>query len=154
MGSEEVGCDNCGAVMNPMQDGRTYVCRYCSAQRLIGVDASQLAIGMNADLTNVSAFLQRLAHSLETAVADRTRVERHGAEIIAIELNLPPDVFLARREGRDVVAQHRRMVRGIALKTASHPLDRWVEMLCKALAAHANENTRATAAVAAILGRR
>jgi hypothetical protein len=124
----------------------------CSAERLVSVDAPRLAAGLNADLSNVSAFLERLAHTLEGAVADRTRVERHGAEIVAIELNLAPDVFLAKREGRDVVTQHKRTLRGIALKTATHPLDLWVEMLCEALAAHANENTRATAAVAAILG--
>ena len=140
--------------MDPLADGRTYVCKYCQARRLIGVDASQLAQGMDVDLSNVSAFLQRLAHSLETAVADRTKVQRQGIEVVAIELNLAPDVFLARRDGHEVVAQHKRMVRGIALKTASHPLDHWVDLLCKALAAHANENSRATAAVAAILGQR
>jgi hypothetical protein len=140
--------------MQPQPDGRTYACQYCGAHRLIGVDAAQLAQGMDADLRDVGAFLHRLAHALETAVADRTKVQREGANVVAIELNLAPDVFLARREGHEVLAQHKRLVRGIALKTATHPLDSWVEMLCKALAAHANENSRATSAVAAILGRR
>jgi hypothetical protein len=63
-------------------------------------------------------------------------------------------VFVAKREGGEVLAQHKKMVRGIALKTATHPMDAWVDMLLKALAAHANENSRAGAAVAAILGRR
>ena len=140
--------------MAPMQDGRTYACNYCGAKRLIAVDATQIAQGISVDLSNVAAFLQRLAHALETAVADRTKVQRHGNEVVALELNLAPDVFVAKREGSDVVTQHRRVVRGIALKTADHPIDTWVDKLCKALAAHANENSRATAAVAAILGHR
>jgi hypothetical protein len=53
-----------------------------------------------------------------------------------------------------VLTQHKKMVRGIALKTATHPIDAWVDMLMRALAAHANENSRATAAVQAILGHR
>jgi hypothetical protein len=136
-----------------MPDGRMNDCTYCGARRLIGVDAQQLAEGLDVDLSNVGAFLQRLAHALETAVADRTKIQRHGAEVVAIELNLAPDMFLAKREGHEVVTQHKRMSRGIALKTATHALDAWVEMVCKALAAHANENARATQAIAAIRGR-
>jgi hypothetical protein len=91
---------------------------------------------------------------LETAVADRTKVERSGVEVMAIHLDLAPDVFLARRESHRVLAQHKRLVRGIALKTATHPLDRWVEMVTEALAAHANENARATQALSSFFARR
>jgi hypothetical protein len=154
VGNEAVGCENCGAVMAPMPDGRTYACNYCGARRLIAVDAGQIVQGMGVDLSNLSAFLHRLAQALETAVGDRTKVLRQGSEVVHIELNLAPDVFVAKREGGEMIAQHKRVVRGIALKTATHAMDAWVDMVLKALAAHANENSRATAAVQAILGRR
>jgi hypothetical protein len=140
--------------MAPMADGRTYACKYCDAKRLIAVDATQIAQGFQVDLSNVAGFLQHLAHTLETAVADRTRVVRNGAHIVSLELHLGQDGFVAKHEGGEVVTQHKKIVRGIALKTTPHPIDRWVDMLLKALAAHANENSRATAAVQAILGRR
>jgi hypothetical protein len=108
---------------------------------------------MRLDLSNASAFLTRLAHTLETAVAERTKIQRHGADVVVIELDLAPDVFIAKREAHGVLAQHKRMVRGIALKTATHPLDRWVEMVTSALATHANENARATAALSALFAR-
>jgi hypothetical protein len=140
--------------MAPGPEGRTFACKYCGAAMQVAVDAAQIAAGMRLDLSNATAFLHRLAHTLEIAVADRTRIERTGQEVTAIHLDLAPDVFLARREGHAVLAQHKRMVRGIALKTATHPLDRWVEMVTAALAAHANENARATAALSSFFAQR
>ncbi len=127
-----------------------YGCKYCGAEVQLAVDGAQIAAGMRLDLSNASAFLTRLAHALETALADRTKIQRHGAEVVLIELNLGTDLFVAKREGHGVLAQHKKMVRGIALKTATHPLDRWVEMMTSALAAHANEDARATTALSAI----
>jgi hypothetical protein len=140
--------------MAPGPDGRTFQCRYCGTQILVQVDAEQLAAGMKLDLSNTAAFLHRLAQMLESAFADRTKVQRHGAEIAVIEIDLAPDMFLVKREGHGVVAQHKKIVRGIALKTTAHPIDRWVEMLHGSLAAHANENTRATAALVGLFGKR
>jgi hypothetical protein len=118
------------------------------------VDAAQIAAGMKLDLSNASAFLSRLAHTLETAVAERTKIQRRGVDVVTIELDLAPDMFIAKREAHGVVTQHKRIVRGIALKTATHPLDRWVEMVTTALAAHVNENERATAALSALFASR
>jgi len=117
------------------------------------VEATQIAAGMRLDLSNASAFLTRLAHALETAMADRTKIQRHGAEVVVIELDLSPDLFIAKREARGVLAQHKKIVRGIALKTATHPLDRWVEMVTAALASHANEDARATHALSALFAK-
>ena len=146
-------CGRCGAPIDVPDDGRSYGCKFCGAEVLVAVDAGQIAAGMKLDLSNANAFLTRLAHALETAVADRTKIQRHGAEVIAIELDLAPDVFIAKRESHSVLAQHKRLVRGIALKTATHPLDRWVEMVTSALAAHANENARTTQALSAFFAR-
>jgi hypothetical protein len=139
--------------MDAPDNGRSYGCKYCGAETQVAVDAAQIAAGMKLDLSNAAAFLARLAHALETAVADRTKIHRQGVEVVGIELDLPPDVFVAKRESHGVLAQHKRMVRGIALKTATHPLDRWVEMVTAALAAHANENARATQALSAFFAR-
>jgi hypothetical protein len=149
-----VTCERCGAPLVVPEDGQHYGCKYCGAEVQIAVDATQIALGMKLDLSNATAFLTRLAHTLETAVADRTKIQRQGADVVVIELDLAPDMFVAKREGHAVLAQHKRMVRGIALKTATHPLDRWVEMVTTALAAHANENARTTAALTALFARR
>jgi hypothetical protein len=151
--NEIVTCGRCGAPLAAADDGRTYGCKYCGAVMQVAVDAEQIAAGMNLDLTNATAFLHRLAHTLETAVGDRTKIHRSGVEVVGIELDLAPDVFLAKREAHGVLAQHKRMVRGIALKTATHPLDHWVAMVTAALAAHANENARATAALSSLFAR-
>jgi hypothetical protein len=143
-------CERCGAPMDVPPDGRHFACKFCGGQVQVAVSAAQLAAGMKLDLSNASAFLTRLAHALETSVGDRTKIQRQGADVVLIELTLAPDVFLVKREAGRVVAQHKRVVRGIALKTATHPLDRWVKMLTAALAAHANEDARATAALSTL----
>jgi hypothetical protein len=139
--------------MLPAPDGRTYDCKYCGAQILVSVEVEQLAAGMKLDLSNATAFLGKLAHMLESAFADRTKVHRQGADVHGIEIDLGADLFVARRDGQGVVAQHKKMVRGIALKTATHPLHQWVTMLHTALAALANENTRASQALASLFGK-
>ncbi len=153
MGNNVVTCSRCGAPIEAQTEGLNYGCKFCGAEVQVVVDAAQIAAGMKLDLSNATAFLARLAHALETAVADRTKIQRHGAEVVAIELDLAPDVFIAKRESHTVLAQHKRLVRGIALKTATHPLDRWVEMVTTALAAHANENQRTTAALSSFFAR-
>ena len=143
MGSEQVKCDNCGALMTPQADGRTYACGYCSAKIQVAIDAKQIAAGMRLDLANVDAFLLELATAMSSGFAERTRVQSDAGRVVLLEVNLDPDMFVARREPHGVVVQHKKMVRGIALKTKTHPLDRWVEMLTTALAAHANTSAHA-----------
>jgi hypothetical protein len=70
----------------------------------------------------------------------------------AIEITLDPDGFAVRREGSGVVAQHKKMVRGIALKTSTMPLDQWVDLLTKALARQAASNTKAAWVLARLTG--
>ena len=75
--------------------------------------------------------------------AHLARLQRDGGRISSFEINLDPDLFVARRDAHGLTLQHKRMVRGIALKTATHPVERWVEMLTAALAAHANTSASA-----------
>lgn len=129
--------------MKPHPDGRVYSCGYCGREAQVGVGADQLAAGMALDLTNIDAFLGRLAHALQQALGGQVRVDGSGGYVRAIELMLEPDGFLVRREATGVVAQHKRIVRGIALKTRDLPLDQWVHQLSEALARHANVNQHA-----------
>ncbi len=145
--SEQVVCSHCGAMMAPSADGRQYVCRYCGTRTQVAIGADQLALGAALDLANTDVFLARLANTLSQGFAEAARIESRdwagGRYVTAIEVRLEPDVFFVRREGQHAVAQHQRVVRGIALRTSTLPLDRWLEMLLDALATHANENARA-----------
>lgn len=144
-----VACHNCGAVMSPDQYGRLYKCAYCGAEVQVGVDASQIAAGMRLDLANVETFLAELANTLSQGFSEHTQIEAKGRVVMSIEVDLEPDVFSAHRKGKHVVASHKRVVRGIALKTQELPLDRWVRLLTEALARSANQDARA----AWVLGR-
>jgi hypothetical protein len=140
---QAIECTNCGAKMTPAFDGRVYACPFCQTKVQVAIGADQIAAGMAVDLTNIDAFLLRLANALHQGFKEYSRIEANGQTIMSLELNLEPEVFMARREGHRVVTQHKKVVRGIALKTATLPIDRWYEMLTHALARHANENSRA-----------
>jgi hypothetical protein len=149
-----IDCRNCGAKMTPQGDGRLYVCPYCRTHVQVGIGADQIAAGFAVDLQNVDAFLARLANALHQGFLESSRIEANGGYVTALEVNLEPDVFLAKREGGHVVTQHKRVVRGIALKTATLPIDRWYEMLTQALSRHANQNARAAWVLGQIGGSR
>jgi hypothetical protein len=149
-----VRCDNCGATMTPQYDGRLYTCAYCRAQVQVAIGADQIARGMELDLANVDAFLAQLANTLSQGFAEHARIQANGRVVMAIEVALEPDVFMVRREGQHAVAQHKKVVRGVALRTSTLPLDRWVELLTEALANHANTNARAAWVLAQIGGKR
>jgi hypothetical protein len=129
--------------MAPGPDGRVVGCRYCGTRIQAAIGADQIAAGMALDLSNIDAFLGRLAATLQQGFAEHARIESSGSHVASIEVSLEPDVFSVRREGGHAVAQHKKIVRGIALRTSTVPLDRWVDLLLAALAAHANENARA-----------
>jgi hypothetical protein len=140
---QPVGCTNCGAMMTPAWDGRVYACPFCKTQCQVAITGDQIAAGMALDFTNIDAFLARLANTLSQGFADHTRIEAQGTWVRGIEVNLETDVFVVHRDGAHVTAQHKKMVRGIALKTKQLALDAWVKMLTDSLATHANTNARA-----------
>ena len=140
--------------MTPGADGRVYACAYCQTKTQVAVGAEQLAAGLALDLANTDAFLAKLAQTLTQGLGERTTVEGKADKPKSIEIDLAPDVFLAKRDGKKVLAQHKKVVRGVALKTETLPLDRWVTLLTEALARHTNENARASWVLAEITGRR
>lgn len=140
--------------MVPDATGRVYACPYCRTQAQVGIDGAQIAAGMALDLTNVDAFLGRLAQTLYQGFGEHTRIQANGNWVQSIEVDLTPDVFLVHREGNHAVAQHKKIVRGVALRTKTLALDVWVGMLTDALADHANTNARAAWVLGQLGGRR
>jgi hypothetical protein len=140
--------------MQPDAEGRLYKCGFCGTQAQVAIGADQIAAGMALDLSNIDGFLSHLARALQQAVPQQVRVDGSGSRIVGIEVNLEPDAFILRREGGRVVSQHKKLVRGIALKTKELPLEHWVEMLSQSLARHANVNAQAGALAAQLGGRR
>ncbi len=139
--------------MVPGPDGRTYACRYCQTHVQAAVGADQIAAGLMLDLHDMEAFLAQLANTMSQGLAENTKIQAHGRTVETIEIDLDPDVFIARRSGSKVVSEHKKVVRGIVLKTSAVPLDRWVELLTEALARHANTNARAAWVLGRISGR-
>lgn len=141
--SSPVQCNNCGAMMTPQWDGRVYACPYCRTQMQVAIGADQIAAGMAVDLSNVEAFLAKLANTLSQGFSEHTRIEASGPVVLAIEIQLDPDHFHVKREGQHAVATHKKVVRGVALRTKTLSLDVWYAQLTEALANHANTNARA-----------
>jgi hypothetical protein len=139
-------------MMSPEADGRTYACRYCGTTVIVAVDGQQIAAGMRLYLSNIDAFLGQLASTLHAGYAECTRIQATGQHVHAIDVTVEPDGFSVRREGAGVVALHKKMVRGIALKSKPVPLDEWVTLLTTALARQASSNARAAWVLARLTG--
>ncbi len=138
--------------MTPEADARTYDCRYCGTRIQVAIQSRQLAAGLQLDLSNLDQFLQQLSTILAAGFGDAARVQHHEGRIVVLELRLESDLYLAKREPHGIVAQHKKLVRGVALKTATHPLERWVELLTNSIAQHANTNASAAGVLAQLRG--
>lgn len=129
--------------MAPEADGRTFACAYCGSRMQVAVGADQIALGMAVDLSNLEDFVAKVANALSQGFAEHTQIRARGRIVDAIDLSLEPDHFALERQGQSFIARHKKVVRGIALRTATLPLDVWFQKLTEALAAHANQNSRA-----------
>jgi hypothetical protein len=150
---KQIRCDECGAPMNPHADGRRYQCGHCGAERQVGIDSEQLAEGLRLDLTNVDVFLRDLSRSLLTAFPGQTRVLHEGSQLILLELNLDPHMYVAKREAAGhYTAQYKKLVRGVALKTKVLTVDVWVQQLTQSIADHANQTAQVAQVLAQLRG--
>jgi len=152
--SKQVPCDRCGAVMEPQTDGRTFACRYCGSKIQVAIDGEQIAKGMQVDLANLEDFVVKLATALSQGFAEHSKIEAQGRVVHAIHLALDPDHFALHREGSSFVSRHKKVIRGVALKTTTLPLDQWFQKLTEALARHANQNARAAWVLSQLRGER
>ena len=98
---------------------------------------------MRVDLSNLEDFVAKLAGALSQGFAEHSKIQSQGHVVHAIELALDPDHFALQRQGSEFVTRHKKVVRGVALRTATLPLDQWFQKLTEALARHANQNSRA-----------
>jgi hypothetical protein len=151
--SELQRCQNCNAPMTPQSNGRTMVCPFCAAEVRVAVGADELAKGLAFDRTNIDAFMFTLTHELHHGMKERSKLQLDGTRVALFELDLGNDLFVVLRESGSVVTRHKKMVRGIALKTTTHPVDRWVELLSKALSGFANENARVAQVLSSLAAR-
>lgn len=140
--------------MAPEADGRTFACAYCGSRIQVAIGADQIALGMAVDLSNLEDFVAKVANALSQGFAEHTRIRASGRVVQAIDLSLEPDHFSLERQGAGFVAQHKKVVRGVALRTATLPLDVWFQKLTEALAQHANQNARAAWVLAQLGGQR
>jgi hypothetical protein len=140
--------------MAPEADGRTFACAYCGSRIQVAIGADQIALGMAVDLSNLEDFVAKVANALSQGFAEHTQIRANGRVVQAIELRLEPDHFSLERQRAGFVAQHKKVVRGVALRTATLSLDVWFQKLTEALAQHANQNARAAWVLSQLGGQR
>ncbi len=106
-----------------------------------------LAASLRQDGGDILAFLEILAKKLEGAIPNQTVVERRGSlfskskPVSAIHVMLGDMKYsLLQNRGR-LEAQRIKVVRDIALKTETIPVDQWVEKLSQELLVLASEST-------------
>jgi hypothetical protein len=107
-------------------------------------DIDLVAAALRADLQDTRSFLEALAVRLEGALPGLTRVQRKRAGLLSrdrvvqrIEVTLGDDRFACEQGPRGVSAEKVHVVRGIALKRETVPVERWIEELAAALSTHA-----------------
>ncbi|HEY0254599.1 MAG TPA: hypothetical protein VGC41_23895 [Kofleriaceae bacterium] len=144
-----MSCTNCGAPVSPSNaDVRKGVCQFCGVELALAIDANQIAAGMALDLRNAQLFMSQLARALGHAFGQRSRIEWASGQIVKVSVDFGKDMYVAVLDVDQVVGQKKKMVRGVALKTTTVPIDEWVVLLHEAIATHVNTNAKAAAALA------
>ncbi len=107
-------------------------------------DIDLVAAALRADLQDNRSFLEALAVRLEGALPGIARVQRKRAGMLSrdkvvqrIEVTLGDDRFACAAAPHGVTAERVHVVRGIALKRETVPVERWIEELAAALSTHA-----------------
>lgn len=102
-------------------------------------DLERIAAALRADSRDLSTFLEVMAAKFEGALPGRSRVEYQGGrlrrnkQVRRIVVTLGEDRFEAAREQGSIRTQRARVVRGIALRTDSLPVESWLLELSQAL---------------------
>jgi hypothetical protein len=107
-------------------------------------DIDLVAAALRADLQDNRSFLQALAVRLEGALPGIAQVQRKRAGLLSrdklvtrIEVTLGDERFVCSQAPHGVTAERVHVVRGIALKRETVPVERWIEELAAALSNHA-----------------
>jgi hypothetical protein len=96
-------------------------------------------------------FLENLAGMLERALPAEAQVVRGGLfsrKVREVRVQLGDHRYVLADPGKGLLAARRTLVkRGIALHTEELPVNAWIEALCTALQAHADQNQQACEAL-------
>jgi hypothetical protein len=117
-----------------------------------------LAAALRADLSDINTFVEVLAGKLESALPGRVTIERRGGlfargkKVHRIDINLENDHYGLVAEGTHIKASRSHAVRGIVLKTEELPLQTWIDVLSRDLAAEAAQSESARVALERMLG--
>jgi hypothetical protein len=97
-------------------------------------------------------FLPLLAGLLEETMSpSQLTIERKPIRlfspvkrIVSIELTLDDDIYMLKiaSDGRRLEASHKKVVRGIVLKTESTPVEKWLDLVGSRLQKAAEQNER------------
>jgi len=145
-------CGNCGAPLQTSADGRELSCAYCGVSERRAVDPARLFSALRAEAGSAEELLQGLARRLAEAFPDLSRLEWSGGflsakRVVAFELTTAEARFRLCKAPHGVQAERAEVVRGIAVKTATLPVDEWLGALSASLSSHAAENSRALEAL-------
>lgn len=122
-----------------------------------GSEFDLLAASLRAESRDVEAFVEALATKLEGSFPERVRVERKRGHlggpkrVQRMTVDLDEQSFELEREHAEVSCRRRSVVRGIVLKNATLPLERWIDELSAALARTAGETERGRQALQRLL---
>ncbi len=122
-------------------------------------DFDLVAASLRADSSERGAFVEGLAHKLERALPDLTRVERKPRRLLSkqkvvhrIEVELGENRYsIALNSAGAPEAQRSKAVRGIVLKSEPLPLDRWIDALSHDLAREAAASAEGRSALERLL---
>lgn len=120
-----------------------------------GLDFEMLAASLRADTADIGTWVAVLGSKLAGALPAHVRLRRGGllgnGPVNGMTADLADWRFALRLERGVPVAERTHVVRGIALKTETLPLDAWIDTLVAALAELAATSARERNAIQGLL---
>jgi hypothetical protein len=120
-----------------------------------GLDFELLAASLRADSADMPAWVAALGMKLAGALPGRVALHHAGllghGPVNGLTADLGTWRFGLRLEHGQPAAERTHIVRGIALKTETQPLDAWIEALSTELAALAASSARERQAILGLL---
>ncbi len=125
-------------------------CEYCSPTVGRALDPAVLAQAIAGAAADIEAAIHHIAERLRESFPDHTEIETalFGGKIKLLEVKLDPHVYRVRRDGKHLVPERSKVVRGVALKTTPLDFADWVRELSTDLTAMAKATAASRAALA------
>lgn len=119
------------------------------------LDFDLLAASLRADSSDMATWVAVLGNKLAQALPTRVRLRRGGflgnGPVTGLATDLGGWRFALHLEHGQPLAERTHVVRGIALKSETLPLDEWIDALSQALADLAASSARERAAISSLL---